>query len=400
MLSWVRPGLARQAGLAAVMVLACAGPTAFVACGSSGESGGSFVNSDSGTVDTGSSFDGSFDSPSFTDSGGRDGDASEAGPLPTTAVFVQGSPSLPDVRLCWDAVTADPPFPSTGAMPGSNYPGIPLGGSALLDDATPLLGGSGIFAIDAENLARIEQGQTTPYSCHELVCGQGMNQSPPCLRYNLDYWPVSAGSLTLKAGADNVAALAGCLPAALDPSAGTATCGPSWTPLNGNLHADVLQLAGNAGLGGSVSVQVAQLSPALVALVGDAGSAVVSFGAEGSADASVVATLGSEGQISSPALVSIGTNMAAYGQLGFAVDVPGYDGGAGHLWMSLAEAQQLVDPTLDPATFFGQPRPYLVAVLGDPGSPHAFAPGGDAGYDGKGLHVLVTPAASPVKGDP
>jgi hypothetical protein len=84
-----------------------------------------------------------------------------------------------------------------------------------------------------------------------------------------------------------------------------------------------------------------------------------------------------------------------YGELGFAVDVPGFDGGAGHLWMSLADSQQLVDPTQDPTQFFGQARPYLLAVLGDPNAPHAFASGGDAGYDGKGLHVLVVAAPAP-----
>jgi hypothetical protein len=63
--------------------------------------------------------------------------------------------------------------------------------------------------------------------------------------------------------------------------------------------------------------------------------------------------------------------------------------------MSLADSQQLVDPTQDPTLFFGQPRTYLLAVLGDPNAPHAFASGGDAGYDGKGLHVLVVPAPSP-----
>jgi hypothetical protein len=91
--------------------------------------------------------------------------------------------------------------------------------------------------------------------------------------------------------------------------------------------------------------------------------------------------------------------LPGYGQLGFAVDVPGFDGGAGHVWMSLADSQQLVDPTEDPTQFFGQPRTYLVAVLGDPNAPHAFAPvTGDAGYDGRGLHVLVVAAPSPDSG--
>jgi len=67
--------------------------------------------------------------------------------------------------------------------------------------------------------------------------------------------------------------------------------------------------------------------------------------------------------------------------------------------MSLADSQQLVNPTEDPTQFFGQPRTYLVAVLGDPNAPHAFAPvTGDGGYDGKGLHVLVVAAPLPQNG--
>jgi hypothetical protein len=97
-----------------------------------------------------------------------------------------------------------------------------------------------------------------------------------------------------------------------------------------------------------------------------------------------------------PTVLGFDAGLPGYGQLGFAVDVAGFDGSAGHLWMSLADSQQLVDPTEDPTQFFGQPRTYLVAVLGDPNAPHAFAPvTGDAGYDGRGLHVLVVAAPLP-----
>jgi hypothetical protein len=218
---------------------------------------------------------------------------------------------------------------------------------------------------------------------------------PPCLRYNLDYWPVAATGGGVVASQDNVVALGGCLPSALDPAASTALCGATWTAASGNLHADVLQLVVPPAAAGILgSVQAAQLSPALAALEGDAG-AVVSFGADG-ADASFpVAVLHGEGDLSAATAVVFDAGLAGFGQLGFAVDVAGADGGAGHAWMSLADSQQLVDPTEDPAQFFGQPRTYLVAVLGDPNAPHAFAPAaGDAGYDGKGLHLLVvaTPA--------
>jgi hypothetical protein len=287
-------------------------------------------------------------------------------------------------------------------MPGSNYPGIPLGGVAAMADASPLVGsGVTLYALDADNLARIEQGQPAPSTCDALVCLPGSNQSEPCLRYNLDYWPVA----TLTTGGllpsrDNVVALGGCLPAALDPSASTALCGSSWNDMDGNLHADVLQLFSTTSTGLPWAVQAAQLSPALATLEGEGGTAVVTFGSQGTDAGFAVAILRGEGDLSAETSLLFDAGLAGYGQLGFAMDVAGYDGGAGHLWMSLADSQQLVDPTEDPTQFFGQPRTYLVAVLGDPNAPHAFAPvTGDAGsYDGRGLHVLVVAAPSPEAG--
>jgi hypothetical protein len=383
-------------GSAAILLgLTCAG-TFVVACGSSSaEAGGFTVYGDAGRADSaGGAPDGYSGTDASSDGGMEVGTAS-----PTTALFVQASPSLPDVRLCWGTgaqVAPVVPFPGDGVMPGSNYPGVPLGGVVSMSDATALTGGVLLYAIDAENLARLEQNQATTYTCHDLVCGQGTNLPSPCLRYNFDYWPVATSAVSVQAGANNVVALTGCLPGALDPGASTSVCGASWTALSGNLEAQILQLQGTQATGGQLAVQAAQLSPGLAALVGGSGAAVVSFGAEGASDASPVATLTTEGLVAAPSFVAVGADLSAYGQLGFAVDVQGFDGGAGHLWMSLADSQQLVDPTQDPTLFFGQPRTYLLAVLGDPNAPHAFAGGGDAGYDGKGLHVLVVAAPAPI----
>ena len=382
----------------AVGLALAAGPLA-VACGSS-EGNAGFSPSDGGVGnDSSTGTDSAATDSSFPDTGlaetSVDGPSPDAGARPTTALFVQGSPSIPDVRLCWGVGTARPlkvaPFPDQGAMPASNYPGIPLGGAASMSDATALaVSGLTLYALDAEVLAR----QAPKDTCDQLVCGQGTNLPPDCLRYNLDYWPVATLTAPIQREGSNVVALAGCLPSALDPAASTELCGPTWTALAGNLHADVVQLGQAHPLTGQIAVQAAQLSPSVAALVGDAG-AVVSFGLQGAADAGVVAMLAGEGQLQPSAqTVSVGPDLASYGTLGFAVDVPGLDGGAGHLWMSLAQSQQLVDPTQDPSMFFGAPRPYVVAVLGDPNAPHAFNSSGGA-YDGKGLHVLVLAAAAP-----
>ena len=396
-----RASARRYGAVLLVFTLAATLPVgACSAVGANFGEGGPSNNYDSGTGRESGGFGDATVDGGPTESGTTDGAIA-----PTTALFVQASPSLPDVRLCWavnGVVAPVLPFPGDGAMPGSNYPGVPLGGVAPMSDASPLVGGGvTLYALDAENLARIEQGQSAPSTCEALLCGQGSNLQPPCLRYNFDYWPVGAIAAGVVSGKDNVVALSGCLPTALDPNASAVLCGSSWNAGNGNLHADVLQLQPTTSFGLVWSVQAAQLSPAMAALEGDGGSARVSFGAQDAgADAAVeVAVLRGEGDLSLQMAVTFEAGLPGYGQLGFAVDVAGNDGGAGHLWMSLADSQQLVDPTVDPTQFFGQPRTYLVAVLGDPNAPHAFAPvTGDAGYDGRGLHVLVV--AAPLPGMP
>jgi hypothetical protein len=338
------------------------------------------------------------------DSGGYDARSEvsvpfEGGPAPPTALFINAaaSPTVSDVRLCWQVSGVQaptvPPFPGSGAMPGSNYPGIPLGGAVPLDDVTPLLGGAITFyAIDAENLARLEEGASPPHTCGALICGAGANLAPPCLREGTDYWPV-APLQDLGVQPSSVIALTGCLATALDPGATAARCGSSWNDVQGNLHMEVTPLQPTLALeAGQLSVQVALLSPALAGALGDAG-AVVSFGAEDGG--TPVATLTYEDDVeptTGPVTLGLGTSLQVFGSEGFSVDAPGL--ADGHEWMSLVEAQQLVDPTQDPMVFFGQPRTYLVAVMGDPGSTHAFA-SGDASYDGTGLHLLVVATPAP-----
>jgi len=396
-------GLTRRGGrlvVLSVAVLALAG-----ACASEA---GVNAGSSYGPYDSGTSYDAGGSDASFGD-GGNNGDTGGMTP-PTTALFVQASPSLPDVRLCWSTggsvaeggtVEMALPFPGSGAMPGSNYPGIPLGGGAGLSDVGDLATRPAtLYAIDAENLARIEQGGAQS-TCDALICNAGPNPALPCLRPNLDYWPVASLPAPLSSGT-NVVALTGCLASALDPLASAARCGPTWTDVAGNLHAEValLQSLPAAGDAGQLLAQSALLSPAIAAQLPDGGAVVVSFG---SPDGGLVAlgALTTEGQ-TTPAVstLTVGTDLSAYGTLGFAVDVPlAGEGGAEHEWMTLAQAQQLVDPTEDPTVFFGQPRTYLVAVLGDPSAPPAFGVSGDGGYDGRGLHVLVLAAPPPPQPD-
>lgn len=390
---------------------AAAAAVAASACGAS-SAGSNFGESGSG-ADGGAAGQEAetFDSAAFDSFPSEGSPETGPPPPPATVTFVHASPSLNDTRLCWtlpssgssgDAggLTDASPFPSGAPMPASNFPGLPVGGAVQLSPATSLAVASAagpvdLYAIDAVVLAKEANG-ALPSSCEALVCVQ--NSSSACLRPNKDYWHV--GTLPPRAIAPSgptFVALAGCVGTALDPAANAGRCGANWDAVAGNLHVEVLHVAtpshaGEAGIvsdASGIAVQSVLLSPALAASLPEAGAARVSFGT--SAEAGTVALLSSEDDIepSFPLALGMSADIASFGQVGFAVDALLPDAAAsGHFWTSLAQAQSLVDPTLDPRVYFGAHTTYVVAVLGDPSAPSPFS-GGDAAYDGRGLHVLV-----------
>jgi hypothetical protein len=213
----------------------------------------------------------------------------------------------------------------------------------------------------------------------------------------LDYWPL--GSLSpgqIPIGATSLVAIGGCLGNGADPQAGPGRCGGSWSSSLGNLHFDVVVGGTSQADGGPLFVQAAQLSPGLESLEAEAGAATVSFGPQDGGQ-TAVAQLLREGDLEPfpPTFVGLPAGLATFGSLGFAVDLPSGNA-SGHLWMSLAQSQELVRPAQDPIAYFGMGGTYVVAVIGDPNAPHAFV-AGDGGYDGTGLHVLVLPT-SPAAG--
>jgi hypothetical protein len=373
---------------AAALVAAAAACGSALSNGAFGgpEDGG--VGFDSGTVaEDGASSDSG--SPA-SDSGGPD---SSGVSLQTGGLFVHASPDLPDLRLCWKVDGVDggageysndkPPFPSGTPAPASNYPAVPVGGAVPLADASSLVGTNlTIKGIPADILHVLESASSSPLSCAYLLTGGGQSLLHSV---NIFTFTVPAG---VTAGSTSVIALAGC--PMNDATGSVARCGSDWTSASGNLHADVVPLYPvDAGGGGQLGVQVAQLSPALAQLAGDAG-AVVSFGPQGAT--TPVATLAGEGT-SAPTMatyLAVGTDAGAYDTLGFGVDVTNSDGGPGHLWMSLEQSLDLAQgPMVNPAVYYSMTDTYVVAVVGDPGAAHAFAP--DASFDGTGLHILVIP---------
>jgi len=374
--------LSWRGALVAAAALGASG--AIVACSSAGASLAAGFN-------PGGGYDAGADAS--TGSGDAGGDASGATRVPS-ALFVNASTSavnLGAVRVCWRTSDGQVPkqraFPSQ-IMPASNYEGIALGGAAFLRDATALAGGPITFdVIRAKTLARYGESDVT---CDQLICAGGSD----CLSQNTDYFELPPVSLS--PDATSVVAIEGCLGGGLDTSANPARCGADWVNVNGmaagNLHAQVLPVADSYA--GKLAVQVAQLSPGLSALLGSGGSATLSLGTA-AAPETAIATVGAEGQIapSQPVALDLDASLPDYGQLGIRVDVGGVDAGAGDLFMTLAQAQQLVDPSVDPVTYYGAGGTYVVAVVGDPDVPHAFAASPDGGtYDGTGLHVLVVAA--------
>jgi hypothetical protein len=379
------------------------GAGALAACSASNSANfGSATGEDAGGTpfDGGPSFDGTAPSDAF-------GEEDVTAPPPPTVTFVHASPSLSNARLCWAVTgaggattvqtTTDLPFPSGAPMPESNFPGLPVGGAVQLSPATELAreGATSsieLYAIDALVLARQTNGAT---SCRDLVCLQNpsLNPSGTCLRPNKDYW--HAGTIPPRAIAGSgptFVALAGCEAAMPDPAANATRCGADWDSANGNLHVEVLHVTSIPEPdAGALAIQSALLSPPLAGMPeGGIGTARIAFGQAGG-DAGASQPLGGEGQVvpTFPTLLTIGTDLAAFGTLGFEVDGVARDGAAPlNFWMSLAQAQSLVDPAADPRLYFGANSTYLVAVIGDPTAPSPFLVDGGT-YDGRGLHVLV-----------
>ncbi len=367
-------------------VTAGAAALGLAACGSSlnlsgfGEGG----PADGGGSDSQGAEDSGVDASSAAADGG--GDATP----PTTALLVHASPDLPDQRFCWEVGGAGPsntlaPFPSGAPAPASNYPAVPVGGAVPIADASSLVGATiTLVGIDANYLAMIEQGQTTIPSCYARLTPGGAAASAAAVH---ELGTLPAGKVLT--GAANVLAVVGCPPN--DLAGSVARCGAGWSLGAGNLHVDVIPLVSQSAQldAGQLAVQAAHVSPALDQLQGQS-PAIVTFGAQGQADAGVVASLAHESTSGpgAPALLTLGTTPQAFGELGFGVDVSGADGGAAHLWMSLEQSLELFAPMQDPSTFYAQPTSYVAAVVGDPAHPYG-AP--DAAYDGTGLHVLVLP---------
>jgi hypothetical protein len=341
---------------------------------------------------------------------GEAGEAEAAAPV-TSALFVNAMPSGVSgtaegygdgsFRFCWSTpgslILGQPsedgggafPFP-TAPMPASNFPGVALGSAVLMPDASSLVGIVTIYAIRS---LLLENNKHSGDSCPELLGGTSKELAP-----NIDYFTL--GPVVVKPGVANVIVVEGCLAELYAPGANTQVCGSSWDPALGNLHAEALTAASSGSVDSGPAVQVAQLSTGLAQLLADAGTANLSLAAldpDGGSTTILqnIASVSAEGQILPDAALPLPLDgsLPSYSNLGLRLDLPGNDAGARTFFLTLAQAQQLVDPTVDPRVYYGGQGTYLIGIVGDPNGVPPFATTPEGGtYDGTGLHFLVVQA--------
>jgi hypothetical protein len=333
----------------------------------------------------------------------------------TSALFVNAMPAgwsdgdSSSLRFCWssdgvfqgqpaeDGGVTDEPFPSE-IMPASNFSGVALGGAALLSDATSLINPDGasisLYAIRAIRLQKYQQADTP---CSTLFAPSSKVLSP-----NTDYFDL--GTVSIQPGATNVIVVDGCIGGGLSLTATTASCGPSWNSdtTAGNLSVRSFTLASSSGGdGGFPLVQAAQLSPGFVDLIPEGGTATISLAAlatDGGSGTDIVKTIGQvsgEGQVfpNSAVLLPVSGGLASYADMGLRLDVSGADAGTRSLFLTLAQIQELADPTADPRVFYGAAGTYLIGVVGDPRGVPPFTTTPEGGtYDGTGLHFVFAQA--------
>ncbi len=151
-----------------------------------------------------------------------------------------------------------------------------------------------------------------------------------------------------------------------------------YDPTNGNLAAKWIPLSDSSPVG-SAAVQLAQLSL-------NFGAATVTSGFAD--DASLASSLPYGGvATAAPLAVPSPSDFAAY-----AADTLTATGDVGSLTLSLADITRLTDPSLLPSSVFAPSSSILVGIVGDPSASVAqIDAGGDASYDGHGLHMIAVP---------
>jgi hypothetical protein len=330
---------------------------------------------DSGTVDSGAPSDAAIS----LDAANADVMAPNA---PTTILAVNASANLFPFRVCFGRGTSVidlPPYPNdpTHPMPETNYPGVPVGGAALL----PPVQLSGTVTPYVVSTVRLATDSTS--SCAVKLCP---NQSMPggdCV--GVSEW-AALPPITLPPGATVALAVQGCLPFASAPGkvVTNAQCGLGYegSPM-GNLTATLTTLFPPVGgsVDGGIALHVAQLSPSSA----DASLTYVDPTIDASVALPAYPLAGSLGTFTVP-LSEAGVLAASF----VTASTPG-----GTLTESVGAIQFFQAPASNPETYFTAPGPYFTALVGDAtdaSAPANLADGApNPAFDGYGLHVIAYP---------
>ncbi|HEY8086650.1 MAG TPA: hypothetical protein VIF09_02365, partial [Polyangiaceae bacterium] len=181
--------------------------------GASGSDAGVTGSGDGGPEDSGGVGDDGGLTPA-PDSGATDGAAGgDSGPPAVLVSFLalHASANLYDFRLCFgvgapggsaSAIAPLPAYPDdpTKPMPETNYPGVPVGGGALLP-AVLLAPGSSItpYVVRAKVLTKDVAGAANERTCADLICSGVTCLDPTRDYYALPAFSVSGAATTLLA---------------------------------------------------------------------------------------------------------------------------------------------------------------------------------------------------------
>jgi hypothetical protein len=357
------------------------------ACGSAASSN---VLGPSSAYDAGAAADGALGSVDSSlptvasDGGGFGGDSGGTlvPPSPTTILAVHASANLYDFRLCFGlddgGIVPVPAYPDDPAhpMPETNYPGVPVGGAALLPPI--LFGGESVTAYVVPAYYLQSQGYVA--GANEPTCDVLI---PKYLKpQNVEYFALPPVPLP-SSGGTIVLAVEGCGAGAALTAGSVAQCGASFVAGTANLTALAGALAAEDA--GAWTVQLADLSPSLDP--GDGGPALSYV--DPTIDASIPLAAPPSSLTAAPMTVPLSEAgvTAAYFVIGPSSSSP--------LTQSLAEIQYFQAPASDPFTYFSAPTTYFVAVVGD--ATDAAAPvslpdgAANPAFDGHGLHVIAYP---------
>jgi hypothetical protein len=373
------------------LAFAALGVSVTVACGSASENGAYTI----GTPDAGGESpppDASVAADSATSSGGGSSSGSSSGgpggdsgiaPAPTSILAVHASANLYDFRLCFGVegggILPFPAYPDDPAhpMPETNYPGVPVGGAALLPTimlpSAPLV----VYVIPAYYLQSqgYVAGANEP-TCDTLILSDLVPQ-------HVDYFFLPA--VTFPAGGGPVVlAIEGCAAGTGLADGSVEQCGASYAGTT-NLSAVVGPLVPSADDAGAWTVQLADLSPSFDP--GDGGPAL------GYVDPTIDASLALSAPASSISAPPVTVPLSEAGVTS-AYFVIG-PSSAAPLTESLASVQYFQSPSSDPFTYFSGNATYFVAIVGDATDAAApvSLPDGAANpdFDGHGLHVIAYP---------